>query len=121
MLSVNLDNKLKLYDDLYNVCLKANRKLSALSRIKKYLDFNKMGILSRAFLNYCPVTLMFYNKINHLQERTLRTAFDDYELISEELLEKDGSITTQDYNIQTLCLELYKLSETCHELFSVSG
>ena len=49
MLSVNLDNKLKLYDDLYNVCLKANRKLSALSRIKKYLDFNKMGILSRAF------------------------------------------------------------------------
>ena len=64
---------------------------------------------------------MFYSKINHLQERALRTAYDDYELISQELLEKDGSIATQDCNIQTLCLELYNLSETCHKLFSVSG
>ena len=57
---------------------------------------------------------MFYsrntnNKINQLHERALRLVNDDYELSFERLLEKDGSFTVHHYNIQTLCIELYKV------------
>ena len=57
---------------------------------------------------------MFYsrttsNKINKLQERALRLVYDDYGSTFEELLEKDNSFTVHHYNIQTLCIELYKV------------
>ena len=46
LLVITLDNELRFDEHLNNACLKANRKFSALSRIKKYLDFNKTIILS---------------------------------------------------------------------------
>ena len=54
-----------------------NRKLSALTRIRKCLDFNKTRVLFKGFFEsqfkYCSLTWMFYsrqtnNKINHLHE-----------------------------------------------------
>ena len=49
------------------------------------------------------------NKINCLHERALRLVYNDYKLTFNELLEKDGSFTVHHYNIQTLCIELYKV------------
>ena len=118
LLGVTIDNELKFDAHLNNVCLKANRKLSALTRIRKYLDFNKTRILFKGFFEsqfkYCPLTFMFYsrqtnNKINHLHERALRLVYNDYYSTFEELLEKDGSFTIHHYNIQTLCIELYNV------------
>ena len=66
---------------------------------------------------------MFYSRstnrrINRLHERALRLIYDDYQLTFEELLEKDGSLTIHHYNIQTLCIELYKLY---HNLWKASN
>ena len=57
---------------------------------------------------------MFYsrttnNKINKLHERALRLVYDDYVSTFEELLEKGNSFAVHRYNIQTLCIELYKV------------
>ena len=118
LLDITTDNELKFGEHLSNVCLKTNWKLSALMRIRKYLDFKKISILFKGFLEaqfkYCPLTWMFYSRsanrrINHLHERALRLIYDDYELTFEELLEKDGSFTIHHYNIQMLCSELYKV------------
>ena len=71
-------------------------KLSALMRIRKYLDFNKTRILFKGFFEsqfkYCPLTCMFYsrntnNKMNQLHKRALGLVYDDYELPFEKLLE----------------------------------
>ena len=35
--------------------------------------------------------------------------YDNYELTFKELLEKNESFTTHHYNIQRLCIELYKV------------
>ena len=71
---------------------------------------------------------MFYsrgtnNKINRLHERALRFVYDDYSSSFAELLKVDNSFTIHHYNIQTLCIELYKvynnLSQTVFsELFT---
>ena len=60
-------------------------------------------------------------RINHLHRRVLTLVYDDYELIFNELLEKDESYTIHHYNIQTLCIALYivnhSLSQTIFQRF----
>ena len=45
LLGKTINNELKFDGHLCNVCLKANRKLSALTRIRKHLDFKKIRSL----------------------------------------------------------------------------
>ena len=68
------------------LCKKADRKLSALSRISNYMGFEKKTILLKAFVEsqfgYCPLTWMFYSrkansKINHIYEKALRIVNKD--------------------------------------------
>ena len=95
LLGITIDNELKFDEYLNNVCLKANRELSALMKIRKFLDFNKTRMLFEGFFDsqfkYCPRTWMFYSRnlnhrINLLHERA-------FSLLFEKLLEKDGSST----------------------------
>ena len=58
-LGITLDNNLKVDKHESNICSKANRKLSALTRVAKFLPFNKRRILIRAFIEsqfkHCPL------------------------------------------------------------------
>ena len=97
--------------------MKANRKLTALGRLSRYLPFAQRRLLMKSFIEsqfaYCPLVWMFHdknltNKINKLHERTLRLLYmDDYSTFNE-LLTKDGSVSVHYRNIQSLAIELYK-------------
>ena len=50
------------------------------------------------------------NRINRLHERALRIVYKDDKSSFEELLIKNGSYTIHERNIQTLAIELYKVS-----------
>ena len=52
---------------------------------------------------------MSNNKINKLQERSLRILYKDYYSNFEELLKKNHSVTIHIRNIQLLAIEMYKL------------
>ena len=117
LLGITIDNEMKFDEYISNVYKKPQRKLTVLTRIKKYLDFNKLQLLFKTFFDsqfkYCPLTWMFHsrttsNKINKLHERALRLVYGDYGSTFEELLEKDNSFTVNHYNRQTLCIELHK-------------
>ena len=61
---------------------------------------------------YCPLTWMFHgrksnNKINRIHERALRIV---YTSSFEELLDKGESFSVHHSNIQTLAIELYKVT-----------
>ena len=50
-------------------------------------------------------------KINRLDERGIRTIYNDKHPSFNELLEKDGSVSNHERNLQVLATEMYKLSK----------
>ena len=60
LLEITIDNELKFDEHLTNICLKANRKLTVFTKIRKYLDFNKVRLLFKSLFEsqfkYCPLT-----------------------------------------------------------------
>ena len=48
------------------------------------------------------------NKINRIHERALRNVYSDYNSSFNKLLDKDGSFTIHQRNVQSLATETYK-------------
>ena len=96
-LGVTIDNNLRFDKHVSNICLKANRKLSALTRIAKFVIFEKKMYFFKAFIEskfkYCPLVWMFHGKINKLHERPVRVVYNDTVTSFEILLIKDKSFT----------------------------
>ena len=76
---------------------------------------------------YCPLVWICCdktsdNRINHLQERALRTVYNDNVSTFEKPPEKDNFVTTLVRNLRILAAELYKTKENLatpimHEIF----
>ena len=130
---MTFDNKLKSEKHINTICQKANRKLNALARITPYMELTKRRILMNAFFdsqfNYCPLIWMFHsrnlnNKINRLHERCLRVIYNDKTSSFEHLLENDNSVSIHHSNIQSLAIEMYKVTnglspEVMNEIFQI--
>ena len=80
LLGIILDKDLKFDKHVNKICLKANRKLNVLSRMRSFLSAEKRIIILKSFIEaqfkYCPLTWMLCsrksnNKINRLHERSL--------------------------------------------------
>ena len=60
LLGVSIDNELKFDKHVLNILKKANSKLTTLSRMTKFMTFQKKRILYKAFVKsqfkYCPPT-----------------------------------------------------------------
>ena len=52
LLGVNIDKELKSDEHILTKCLKAYRKLSALTRLSRFVFLEKQGTLSKAFIEY---------------------------------------------------------------------
>ena len=129
LLGVTIDNELKFDKYVTEICAKANRKLSVLLRLSKFLCLDKRRTLFKSFIEaqfkYCSLIWMFCSrnsnkKINRLHERALRLVYDDYSLSFETLLERDSSFTIHHQNIQSMLIEIYKsLNKASAENFSI--
>ena len=118
LLGIHIDKKLNFEHHVNNILKKANCKLHALMRVRKYLSWEKLRLLLKCFIesqfNYCPLIWMCHsralnNKINKLHERALRLVYTDKNLTFEQMLEKDGSVTIHQRNLQKLATEMYKV------------
>ena len=125
LLQITISNEFKFDEHLINICIKANRKLTLSTRMRKYLDFNKVRLPFKSFFEsqfkHCPLPLMFScrkinNRINKLHERALRLVYSDYESTFEDLLSKNESFTVHHYNIQTFAIELYKVRNNISQI-----
>ena len=117
LLGLIIDNKLKFNDHVALLCKKAGRKITALGRLTRYLQFEKKRTLLKSFIEsqfaYCPLTWMFCsrknnNRINQLHERALRIVYGDDTSTFKELLKRDNSVCIHHRNIQSLAIEMFK-------------
>ena len=101
-------------------CYKAGGKLNALTRIQKFMSFERLGVLMKSFIEsqfaYCPLVSMCcdktsHSRINHLSERALKTVYNENLSTFEKRLEKDNSVTIYVRNLRTLTMELYKTKQ----------
>ena len=127
VLGVKFDHKLSFDDHISELCKKASRKIYALSRVASYINISKRRILRNAFFksqfSYCPLVWMCHShanngKINRLHERCLRIIYSDKQSSFETLLEKDGSVSVHNRNLQILATEMYKIKNDLSPLLS---
>ena len=117
LLGIKIDNNLKFKTHIYEICKKAGSKLTAIARQCNMLSFEKLRTLLLSFVHsqfsYSPLVWMFHNRkensqINRIHERALRILYRDDISSFEELLDRDGSFTVHQRNIQSLAIEMYK-------------
>ena len=120
LLGITIDKNLTFNGHLTNICKKASQKLSALARISQVLPFHKRRTIMKAFVesqfSYCPLVWMFCSrkmdrKMNFIQERALRLAYDDYNSTFVELLRRDQSLSFHYRNIHEVAIETYKVKK----------
>ena len=113
LLGVIIDSELKFENHITEICLKVKCSLPYI----KFHVIRKTQNLMKAFIesqfNYCPLIWMLHsrtlnNKINRIHERALRTVYSDYNSSFNELLDKDGSLTIHQRNVQSLAIEIFK-------------
>ena len=118
LLGIVIDNKLTFDVHVSGICTKATQKLHALSRVSHFMTFKQRLTIMTSFIlsqfGYCPLVWIFHSRtlntrINRIHERALRIVFRDDKSSFDELLEKSGSYTIHQRNIQTLGIELYKV------------
>ena len=117
LLGIHIDRNLNFETHIKSICKEANIKLTAIARYARLLTFEKLRVLLKSFVEsqfaYCPLAWMFHNrkinlKINRLHERALRLLYCDDKSTFEELLQKEGTFTIHQRNIQSLAIEMFK-------------
>mgnify|MGYP001792265277 CR=1 FL=1 len=117
VLGVVIDNQLSFTPHIKRICSNANQKLNALFRVSKQMTNEQLNLLVNAFIkshfNYCPLIWMLcshhsMNKINKIQERTLRLLYNSYDTTFDELLLISGEVSTHMRCIWFLLAEIYK-------------
>ena len=117
LLGVIVDSKLKFNEHVKSLCLKANRNISALSKVAKIVDQPKCKLLYNSFVmsnfRYSPLIWMFCGKtankeINRVHKRTLSILLRDYGASFDELLVKNEEKAIHVQNLQIFMIEVYK-------------
>ena len=117
LLGVYIDNQLKFDIHIESICKKANQKVRALFRIRKYLSENQTKSLCDAYVlscfRYCPLIWMFSNKtlsgkITKVQKRCMHVIYSDSNLSGYELMKLYSVEPVHKMHLRFLLTEVYK-------------
>ena len=126
LLGITIDAKLKFDTHVESLCVKANRSVSAFSRVARYLQQPQKRLLYNSFVmsnfKYCPLIWMFCgkganNKINKIHKRALSVLFDNHNAPFADLLVRSNEKTVHVQNLQRLMIEIYKTLHHENPLF----
>ena len=109
VLGVIIDDRLQYSEHISACCSKSARQLNALSRISRNINFKSKSIFYNSFIasnfNYCPLVWHFcgtanINKLDKLQERSLRILYNDFDLPIQSLIDKSGQGTLLSHRLK---------------------
>ena len=98
LLGITIDKQVTFKQHIENLCRKAQYKLHALRRIRKFLTIEKAKILGNAFIdsqfNYAPLLWMFcrktlYSKIEKIRHKTLKVIYESNDSYDNLLLQSN--------------------------------
>ena len=117
LLGVTLDYELKFKTHITKLCKNANRKISALIRIRNMITKKQTEILVNSYILshfcYCPLIWMFcgkteYNLLEKTHKRALKVLNCDFASNYQQLLEKSNTVSIHVTHLQFLMTEIYK-------------
>ena len=117
LLGIYLDYKLNFEQHISEICRKAASQLNVSKRLKRFIAFNEKKILIQSFIfsnfDYCPLVWHFSStnslqKIEKIQERSLRFLYNDHLSSYGDLLLKSGMCTMNVSRLRYLCIEIFK-------------
>ena len=118
LLGVTIDWELKFENHMKELRLKVDKKINAFCHTSSSMSLEKCRTLMKVFIesinvSYCLLIWMLRsralnNKINHSDERALRTVYSDYNSSFYELLHKDDIFKIHQKNVHNLAIEIYK-------------
>ena len=120
LLGVHFDSGLSFDYLISEIRKKASRKVFALARVTSGISLSKKRTLINVFFNsqfnYCLLIWMYHspennNKMNSLHERYLRIICNDKRSSFNGILEKNGSVSIHERNIEILAKEMFKVSK----------
>ena len=101
VLGIDIDDRLTFDGHISNMCIKAERQLNVLQRLKGSLDQDSRMAIYKSFImynfNYCPLMWMFtsktsLSKLENIQKRALRFVLDDYQSGYADLLQNANNV-----------------------------
>ena len=116
LLGLIIDNRLTFKDHINMLCRRANYKLHALRRIRKYLTLEKSKLLYDNFINnqfnYASIIWMFchkqdYVEVEKIHYKALKIVYNSNECY-EELLIRNNEVSIHQKQLRTLATEIYK-------------
>ena len=114
---MTLDYKLNFNEHINSLAAKAGAQLSALSRVRRFLDVDSKLILVTTFIlsqfRYCPIVWHFSGKLNankleNIQKRALKLALDHSNEDYGHLLAKANLTTLEITRQKCILIEVYK-------------
>ena len=117
ILGVVIDDRLNFDEHVSMCCTKSARQLNALAGISKYLGFKSKTIIYNSFIlsnfNYCPLVWHFCYKTNNqkldkLQERSLRIVYCDYSSHFQDLVGNTSTESILTTSIKCIVFEVFK-------------
>ena len=118
LLGLSIDKKLKFHNHINKLCNPANKKLSAINRLRYAISPPQVKILIEShilsYFFYCPLIWMFLNKkeinkINKIHKRSLRILSNDFRETFENLLALYNSDKIHIRHLRILMIEIYKI------------
>ena len=117
LLGFTIDCKLNFNNHAKMVCNNANRRVSALMRLRNTLSVEQKLVLLNSYVmsqfNYCSSVWMFHGKvanerIKRVHERALRVVYNDFSSNYQLLLSKGNHVTIHQKNLKTLSVKVFK-------------
>ena len=117
LLGNEIDNKLNFEKHVSTICKKANNQLNAISRVGADLGKKEKEILKNSFVfsnfNYGPVIWHFttrkgINKIEKVQDRSLKFILNDYDKTYFQLLDIFKKPSMEVKRLRILTTEIFK-------------
>ena len=126
LLGIEIDNKLKFEKHIFNICRKASNQLNAICRLETFMGLKEKESLINTVVhsnfNYSCLIWHFsskksQNKVEKINEMSLKFLLNYYLISYAELLEKSTLVSMETKRLRMMVYEIFKTLNNLNPVF----